>query len=53
MNWTAHRDEKYYFVMADATYVKVRENHKVVAKALLIAMGLTAGGMKEISFGRR
>lgn len=41
-------DEEYYFVMADATYVKVRENHKVVAKALLVAMGLTAGGMKEI-----
>ena len=34
--------------MADATYVKVRENHKAVAKALLVAMGLTAGGMKEI-----
>ncbi len=26
-------DGEYYFVMADATYIKVRENHRVVAKA--------------------
>lgn len=39
---------EYSFVMADATYIKVRENHRVIAKALLIAMGLTSEGMKEI-----
>lgn len=41
-------DGEYYFVMADATYIKVRENHRVVAKALQVAMGITAEGMKEI-----
>ena len=39
---------RYLFVMADATYIKVRENHKIVAKALMVAMGLTVGGTKEI-----
>lgn len=44
-----HRIEsRYLFVMADATYLKVRENHRIVSKALLVAMGLTASGMKEI-----
>lgn len=38
----------YYFVMADATYIKVRENHRIIAKALLVAMAMTAEGMKEI-----
>lgn len=41
-------ENQYLFVMVDATYIKVREDHRVVAKALLVAMGLTAGGMKEI-----
>lgn len=36
------------FVMVDATYVKVRENHRVVSKALMIAMALTGAGRKEI-----
>lgn len=39
---------RYLFVMADATYVKVRENRRVVAKALMVAMGLTVDGTKEI-----
>lgn len=38
----------YLFVMVDATYVKVRENHRIVSKALMIAMGMTRDGMKEI-----
>lgn len=38
----------YLFIMADATYLKVRENHRVCAKALLIAIGLTDTGHKEI-----
>lgn len=41
-------ENQYLFVMVDATYIKVREDHRVVAKALLVAMGLTAGGMKEM-----
>lgn len=40
--------DEYLFVMTDATYIKVRENHKVVSKALLIAVGLSAQGEKEI-----
>ena len=38
----------YLFVMADATRVKVREDHRVVAKQLMIAVGLTSGGEKEV-----
>ena len=42
----------YLFVMADATYLKVREDHRVKAKALMIAIGLTDAGAKEvIGFG--
>ena len=36
------------FVMVDATYLKVRENHRIVSKALMIAMALTDAGKKEI-----
>ena len=43
---------EYLFVMADATYLKAREDHRVVSKALMIAIGLTAEGRKEvIGFG--
>lgn len=38
----------YLFVMADATYVKVREDHRIVSKALLIAIGLKRDGRKEV-----
>lgn len=38
----------YLFVMADATYLKVRQDHRVVAKALLIAIGLRRDGRKEV-----
>lgn len=38
----------YLFVMADATYLKVREDHRVRAKALLIAVGLRRDGRKEV-----
>lgn len=34
--------------MVDATYIKVRENHRIVSKALPVAIGLTDGGLKEI-----
>lgn len=36
------------FAMADATYLKVRENHRIASKALMVCMGLTASGTKEI-----
>lgn len=41
-------EETYLFVMADATYIKVREDHRVRAKALMIAIGLTKSGYKEV-----
>lgn len=41
-------DDDYPFVIADATYVKVREDHRVGAKALMIAIGLTSAGRKEV-----
>ena len=41
-------EKEYPFVMADATYLKVREDHKVIAKALLIAIGFTPAGRKEV-----
>ena len=39
---------RYLFAMADATYVKVREEHRVRARALMVAVGLTADGRKEV-----
>ncbi len=36
------------FVMVDATYVKVRENHRIVSKALMVAMALNESGRKEV-----
>lgn len=38
----------YPFVMVDATYFKVREDHKVVSKAMMIAVGITERGKKEV-----
>lgn len=38
----------YPFVMVDAMYVKVREDHKVVSKALYVALGINEQGKKEI-----
>ena len=38
----------YLFAMVDATYVKVRENHRIVSKALMVAIGLTAAGPREV-----
>ena len=38
------------FIMVDATYFKVRENHKVVSKAVFIAVGYTQEGMKEVLY---
>lgn len=41
-------DKKYPFVIVDATYFKVRENHRVVSKALMVAIGINEEGIKEI-----
>ena len=38
----------YPFVITDAKYLKVRENHTIVSKAFMVAMGITEDGQKEI-----
>ena len=45
---TRRIEQPYLFVMADATYLKVREERRIVSKALLVAIGLTPAGTKEI-----
>ncbi len=38
----------YPFLLVDAKYFKVRENHRIVSKAFMVAMGITEDGQKEI-----
>ena len=38
----------YPFVTLDATYFKDRENHKVISKAFMIALGTNSDGKREI-----
>lgn len=38
----------YPFLMVDATYFKVRENHRIVSKALMIALATNDEGRREI-----
>lgn len=38
----------YPFVIVDAKYLKVRENHRIVSKAFMVAMGITTEGQREI-----
>ncbi len=40
--------ETYPFVMVDAIYMKVREDHRVRSKALYVALGINNLGLKEI-----
>lgn len=40
--------ERYPFIIADAIYLKVREDHRVKSKALYIAIGINNAGRKEI-----
>lgn len=40
--------DTYPFVLVDATYFKVRENHRIVSKALLIAYATNSDGIKEV-----
>lgn len=36
------------FLMVDATYFKVREEHKIVSKAFLVALAISSDGCREI-----
>jgi putative transposase len=38
----------YPYVWLDATYLKVRQNHRIVAMAVVIAIGVNAGGHREV-----
>lgn len=40
--------EHYPFIIADALYLKVREDHRVRSKALYVAIGINRDGRKEI-----
>jgi len=39
---------KYPFLMLDATYFKVRDNHKIKSMAFMIAVGITGEGVREV-----
>ena len=41
-------EKSYPFLMTDATYFKVRSDHRITSRALMIAMGMTEEGIKEI-----
>lgn len=40
--------ESFACIMLDATYVKIRENGRVVSRAVLIALGIGNGGEREV-----
>ncbi len=40
--------DEYPFVSVDATYFRVRENHRIVSKALFVAYAFSASGIREI-----
>lgn len=40
--------ERYPFIIADAIYLKIREDHRIKSKALYIAIGINNTGRKEI-----
>jgi len=41
-------DRHYPFVIADAIYMKVREDHRIRSKGFLIAIGVNAEGSREV-----
>lgn len=41
-------DISYPFVLLDATYFKVRENHRIISKAMMVAIGTRYDGHREI-----
>lgn len=40
--------DDYPFIVVDATYFKVREKHRVISKAMMIALAVSTDGRKEI-----
>ena len=40
--------DSYPFLTVDATYFKVRENHRVTARALMIAFAVNSKGLREV-----
>lgn len=38
----------YKFILTDAKYFKVRENHSIVSKAFMVAIGITEDGQREV-----
>ena len=38
----------YPYVFLDATYCKARVNHRVVSQAIVVAIGVTADGRREV-----
>ena len=38
----------YCYVITDAIYIKVREDQKVVSKCLMLALGITPQGYREV-----
>lgn len=41
-------NKPYPFVIVDATYFKVRQNHRIVSKALMVAYATNSEGCKEV-----
>jgi transposase-like protein len=41
-------DGRYPYLWLDATYLKVRQNHRIVSLALVIAIGVTEAGEREV-----
>lgn len=44
----ALNEKNYRYIYVDAMYIKVRENHKVVSKAVYIALGINQDNQREI-----
>lgn len=40
--------DRYPFMTVDATYFKVRENHRIISKAFMIAYGTNEAGIREV-----
>ena len=38
----------YPFLVVDATYFKTRENHRIISKALMLALAINEKGMREV-----
>ncbi len=46
--WRERRLGKYPYLMFDARYEKIRDNGHIVSKAFVVAVGITAEGIREI-----